>query len=53
MSQKYYEDLVKELGSGKEAEKHIAKRLRELADIVETDGYPYVLGWSDEEKLVR
>jgi RecJ-like exonuclease len=51
MSQKYYEDLVKELGSDEEAEKHIAKRLRELADIVESDDYPRVFGWSDEEKF--
>ena len=31
-----------------EANRIVAKRLRELADIVEADGYPKVFGWTDE-----
>jgi len=50
MIQKSYQDLINELGSDKEAEKHIAKRLRELADIVESDNYPKVFGWSDDDR---
>jgi hypothetical protein len=52
MSQKSYQDLVKELGSDKEAEKHIAKRLRELADIVESKDYPKVFGWCEENEFM-
>lgn len=42
-----YLSLVREYGRD-EAKKIIASRLRELADIVESDGYPDVFGWSDE-----
>ena len=31
-----------------EANRIIASRLRELADIVESSGYPKVFGWTDE-----
>lgn len=47
-SQADYHELVRKLGSHEAAEKHIAARLRELADIVESSEYPKVFGWSDE-----
>lgn len=50
MSQADYHDLVKELGSREAADKHIANRLRELADIVESPDYPKVFGWRDDGK---
>lgn len=41
-----YQSLHHQLGE-EEANKHIAARLRELADIVESDDYPRVFGWTD------
>jgi hypothetical protein len=48
-SQSNYLLLVGEYGRD-EAKKIIASRLRELADIVESDGYPDVFGWVDAGK---
>lgn len=46
--QEKWHELERTLGeSGAKA--HVAAKLRELANTVEADGYPDVLGWSEEE----
>jgi hypothetical protein len=44
-----YLSIIREHGRA-EAKKIVAARLRELADIVESDGDPDVFGWLDEGK---
>lgn len=41
-----YVQLVHELGE-KQAEKLVAARLRELADVIEAEGWPKVFGFED------
>ena len=43
-----WRELVANVGE-KAAKNHVANKLRELAKTVESDGYPMVFDWSEED----
>jgi len=51
MSREEYRNLEYALGGRKAADRHIASRLRELADIVESDEWPDVISWQDDREF--